>query len=66
MCIRRLDASACSSELSRANRFFALLLQDSSFDDDGEDDDSVDTDCVRTKVGTSGKSAGKKQLRVVT
>ena len=48
------------------NRFSALHVEDSSLDDDGEEDDSVDVDCVRSKVGTLGKSAGKKSLRVAT
>ena len=48
------------------NRFSALHVEDSSLDDDGEDDDSVDVDCVRSKVGTLGKSVGKKKLRVAT
>ena len=54
----RLDMSACSSELDKVKGFFALHVEDSSLDDDGEDDDSVDVDCVRSKVGTLGKSAG--------
>ena len=44
----------------------ALLVEDASLDDDREDDDSVDVDCVRAKVGTLGRSAGKKRLRVAT
>ena len=63
---KRLDTSACSSELDRVNRFSALHVEDSSLDDDGEDDHSVNVDCVSSKVGTLGKSAGKKRWRVAT
>ena len=64
MCIKMLDTSARSSELNRVNMFSALVVEDSSLDDDGEDDDSVDVECVKSKVDTLGKSAGKKKLRV--
>ena len=60
---KRFDTSACSCEFDRVNRLSVLHVENSSLDDDGEDDDS---DCITDKVGTLGRSAGKKRLRVAT